>query len=191
MNGDYIPDCDLRNFAAQDNSARGGDICGPISNPNFGKFIPSTTVFDDSAKFGNRDFLWDINASVQHELTRELSIEFGYNHNRDGNFTVTERVGLDGTPLTSNSFDEFCITVPNDPRLPAAGQQQCGYYDIQPQFFGKSTLRVMNAKEFLGKNGNTQLPQRLSRWHALPLSNCWAPISVSKSTTWPARLSSS
>src|SRR5438067_748312 len=160
VNGDYIPDCDLQNFTSQDNTARGGDICGPISNPNFGKFIPSTTVFDDSTKFGNRDFLWDINASVQHELTRELSIEFGYNHNRDGNFTVTERVGLDGAPLTSNSFDEFCITVPNDPRLPAAGRQQCGYYDIQPQFFGKYTLRVTNAKEFVGKNGNTQLPQR-------------------------------
>ncbi|HEV3060290.1 MAG TPA: TonB-dependent receptor [Vicinamibacterales bacterium] len=159
-NGNYIPDCDLQNFAAQDNRASGGDVCGPISNVAFGKFIPSSTVFDDSTKFANRDFLWDINASVQHELMQGLSIEFGYNHNWDGNFTVTQRVGLDGNPLTSASFDEFCINVPNDPRLPNAGQQQCGYYDIKPQLFGQYTLRVTNAKEFVGKNGNTGLPQR-------------------------------
>jgi len=50
--------------------------------------------------------------------------------------------------------------VPNDPRLPTAGQQQCGYYDIKPSLFGQGTLRVTNAKEFVGKNGNTKLPQR-------------------------------
>src|SRR5216684_4577634 len=160
VNGDYIPDCDLQNFAAQDNSARGGDICGPISNVAFGKFIPSSTVFDDSTKFANRDFLWDINATVQHEITQGMSIELGYNHNWDGNFTVTQRVGLDGNPLTANAFDEFCVNVPNDPRLPTSGQHNCGYYDIQPQYFGKYTLRVTNANEFVGKNGNTQLPQR-------------------------------
>ena len=50
--------------------------------------------------------------------------------------------------------------MPNDPRLPNAGQQQCGYYDVQPQLFGQGTLRVTNAKEFVGQNGNTKLPQR-------------------------------
>ena len=50
--------------------------------------------------------------------------------------------------------------MPNDSRLPNAGQQQCGFYDVKPAFFGQGTLRVTNAKEFVGKNGNTQLPQR-------------------------------
>ena len=42
-NNNYIPDCDLQNFTAQDLSASGGDICGVISNQNFGKFMPSAT----------------------------------------------------------------------------------------------------------------------------------------------------
>ena len=84
-----------------------------------------------------------------------FSVDVGYNHNWDGNFTVTEN-----TAVGPSNFDEFCINVPNDSRLPNAGQQQCGYYDIQPQFFGQGTLRVTNAKEFVGQNGNTKLPQR-------------------------------
>ena len=159
-NGNFIPDCNVQNFAAQDLSAVGGDKCGPISNVNFGTFNPAATIFDDSVKFANRDFLWDINALVQHELTHGLSLEVGYNHNWDGSFTVTQYVGPDGQPLTPSNYDEFCITVPTDPRLSTSGQRQCGYYDISPSLFGKSTLRVTNAKEFVGQNGNTQLPQR-------------------------------
>jgi hypothetical protein len=52
------------------------------------------------------------------------------------------------------------MTVPNDARLPNAGQQRCGFYDIKQELFGQYTLRVTNAKEFVGKYGNTRLPQR-------------------------------
>ena len=135
-NGNFIPDCELANFTAN------GE-CGAISNVNFGKFIPSATLFDASVIKDNRDFLWDINVEVNHELTRRLSVNAGYNHNWDGNFTVTEN-----TLLGPQNFDEYCITVPNDPRLPNAGKQQCGYYDVQPQLFGQGTLRVTNSKEF-------------------------------------------
>ncbi len=157
-NNNYIPDCDTQNFAAQDLSGSGGDICGAMSNANFGRFIASSTVFDDSTKFDNRDYLWDVNFDIQHEIIHGLSVDFGYNHNWDGNFTVTE-----STAVTSANYDEFCITVPNDPRLGAqAGQQRCGFYDVQPQFFSQvaATLRVTNAQEFVGQNGNTHLPQR-------------------------------
>lgn len=135
-NGNYIPDCALANFTAN------GE-CGPISNANFGKFIPTSTLFDESVTKDNRDFLWDINVEVEHEITRGLSVNLGYNHNWDGNFTVMEN-----TLLGPASYDEFCITVPTDPRLPNSGQQQCGYYDVKPALFGQGTLRVTNAKEF-------------------------------------------
>ena len=155
-NGNYIPDCDVQNFSAQDLSGSGGDVCGAISNVNFGKFIPTATLFDDSVLSNNRDFLWDINLDLQHELTHGLSVNAGYNHNWDGSFTVTEN-----TLYGPEAFDEFCVTLPNDSRLGSgAGTQQCGYYDVQPQFFGKGTLRVTNAKEFVDKNGNTKLPKR-------------------------------
>ncbi|MBP7779860.1 MAG: carboxypeptidase regulatory-like domain-containing protein [Acidobacteria bacterium] len=155
-NNNYIPDCDVQNFSAQDLSGSGGDVCGAINNANFGKFIPSATLFDDSVLNDNRDFLWDINLDIQHEITRGLSLNAGYNHNWDGSFTVTEN-----TLYGPEAYDEFCVTLPNDPRLGAgAGTQQCGYYDLQPQFFGRGTLRVTNAKEFEGQNGNEKLPQR-------------------------------
>ncbi|MEQ1727996.1 MAG: carboxypeptidase-like regulatory domain-containing protein [Vicinamibacterales bacterium] len=155
-NANYIPDCDVQNFSAQDLSGSGGDVCGAISNANFGKFIPSATLFDDSVLSKNRDFLWDINLDIQHEITHGLSLNAGYNHNWDGSFTVTEN-----TLYGPEAFDEFCVTLPNDSRLGAgAGTQQCGYYDLQPQFFGRGTLRVTNAKEFVDKNGNSKLPQR-------------------------------
>jgi len=139
-NNNFIPDCDLANFST---NGRDGDTCGAISNSNFGKFIPSATTFDDAVIKENRDFLWDINTEFEHEVMRGLSVNVGYNHNWDGNFTVTDdpRVG-------PQNFDEFCITVPNDPRLPNAGQEQCGYYDIQLQYAVQGALRVTNSKEF-------------------------------------------
>jgi hypothetical protein len=137
-NGNFIPDCALANFAAN------GE-CGVISNPNFGKFIPLATQFDESVLKANRDYLWDVNVEVQHEVLRGLSVSAGYNRNWDGSFTVT-----DNTLVGPQNFDEYCITAPNDPRLSSSGQQICGFYDIQPQFFGApgTVLRVTNAKEF-------------------------------------------
>jgi len=164
-NGNYIPDCDVQNFSAN------GE-CGAISNANFGKFIPSSTIFDDSVTKTNRDYLWDVNLDVQHELVHGLALNFGYNHNWDGSFTVTQTVLKAGTvlrngavvtadtPLGPSNYDEFCLTVPNDPRLPNAGQQRCGFYDIQPQYFGLGTLRVTNARDFENQNGNSGLPKR-------------------------------
>ena len=143
VNGNFIPDCDLHNFSAQDLSATGGDICGPISNVNFGKFIPTATLFSDSVIKSNRDFLWDINVQLDHEVVHGLSVNAGYNHNWDGNFVIT-----DNLLLGPDSFDEFCVTSPTDPRLPTSGQQLCGYYDVKPALFGLGTLRVTNSKEF-------------------------------------------
>jgi len=155
VNGNYTPDCDVRNLSPQDLSASGGDICGPMSSAFFGQFNAAAVTFDDSVLRENRDYLWDINVDLQHEIVHGLSVAVGYNHNWDGSFTVT-----DNTLLTPADFDEFCITVPNDPRLDTAGQTRCGFYDVKPALFGQGTLRVTNAKEFVGQNGNTKLPQR-------------------------------
>ncbi len=135
-NGDYIPDCDLANFSAN------GE-CGAMSSAFFGQFIPSATIFDPSVTDGNRDFLWDYNLEVDHEVVHGLAVNVAYNHNADGSFIVTEN-----TLYGPEAFDEFCITVPNDSRLPNAGQEQCGYYDIKPALYGKGQSRVTNAKEF-------------------------------------------
>lgn len=136
-NGNFIPDCELTNFSPN------GE-CEGISNQNFGKFIPLATLFDDSVIKDNRDFLWDFNSEVQHELFEGLSVAVGYNRNWDGVFQVTEN-----TLVGPNDYDEFCITSPVDPRLPGGGGQNlCGFYDIKPQFFAQGQLRVTNSAEF-------------------------------------------
>ena len=139
-NNNFIPDCDLSNFLLN------GE-CGQISNLNFGKFLPQATQFDDSVIKHNRDFLWDVNLEIDHELMRGLSVTAAYNHNWDGNFIVTETL-VNGQLLAPDSFDEFCVAIPNDPRLPNAGQRQCGYYDVKPQLFGQGVLKVTNANQF-------------------------------------------
>jgi hypothetical protein len=144
VNNNFIPDCDLANLSAQDRSASGGDICGAISNVNFGKFIPSATTFDQSVISANRDHLWEINAEVQHEITQGLSVSAGYNRNWDGSFQITEN-----TLVGPQNFDEFCVTAPRDSRLPGGGGNElCGYYDVNPAFFGQGTLRVTDSREF-------------------------------------------
>ncbi len=137
-NNNFIPDCKLDDFSLN------GE-CGAISNVNFGQFIPSSTQFSDEVLYDNRNYLWDINTELVHELVQGLSISAVYNHNWDGNFIVT-----DNLLVGPSDFDEFCVTVPGDSRLPNAGQRQCGYYDIRPALFGQGTLRVANAKEFDG-----------------------------------------
>jgi hypothetical protein len=147
-NGNYVPDCNLADFSAQDNSATGGDVCGVISNANFGKFLPQATQFDNSVINANRDYLWDINTEIQHEITHGLSVDFAYNHNWDGNFIVTDNLGVGPA-----DYDEFCVTVPNDPRLPNAGKQQCGYYDVSSLAkYAAGTLYVNDAKNIPGAN---------------------------------------
>ncbi len=157
-NGNYIPDCDVKNLQAN------GE-CGKISSDFFGTFNPAVpaVLFDDSAKFKNRDFLWDINVDIQHEIVHGLSVNAGYNHNWDGSFTVTDNIAL-----SPSDFDEYCITVPNDSRLGTGATQRCGFYDVTPSKFGQGQIRVTNAQEFADKNGNSGLPKRY--WDGLWLS---------------------
>ena len=134
--GNYIPDCDVRNLQPH------GE-CGPMSSQFFGQFIPRATQYDDAVIKDNRDYLWDFVAQVQHELFRGLSVSFEYNRNWDGTFQV-----FDNLSLGPSDFDEFCITIPNDSRLPNAGQEQCGYYDIKRSLFGVGVNRVTTSDNF-------------------------------------------
>src|SRR5262245_32584201 len=47
-NGNFLPDCDLRNPANQDLRATGGDLCGPYNTPSVGTYVPSTAVIDEA-----------------------------------------------------------------------------------------------------------------------------------------------
>jgi hypothetical protein len=164
-NNNYIPDCDLKNFSAQDLSASGGDFCDVISNPNFGKFLPQATQFDPALITDNRDFIWDFNTEIDHELFRGVSVSLAFNHNWDGTYTYTDN--LSWTPA---DFDEFCITVPTDPRLPNSGQEQCGYYDITPAKRTLQQLYVTTANKSTDSRGIHDKLNYTRHWDGFTIS---------------------
>src|SRR5262249_39168876 len=56
-------------------------------------------------------------------------------------------LAVDNQAVTPEDFDQFCITAPVDPRLPASvsGQQFCGLYDVTPAKFGQIDNLVTQA----------------------------------------------
>jgi hypothetical protein len=138
INGNYVPDCDLKNQAAN------GE-CGAGSNALFGQFAPSTRFSDDVTDgWGVRDYSWQVTGSIQHELRPNVAVSAGYYHNWYGGFQV-----VDNTAVTSSDYSPFCVTVPTDDRLGAvSGTQACGLYDINPNKLGQVNNLVHRMDDF-------------------------------------------
>ena len=110
VNGNFVPDCDLRN-----NSANAE--CGAIDNNAFGTIQPNRRLADDARLgFGNRPYTTMASVSVQHELRPNVSLDVGYFRTWFGNFSAT-----DNTLVTPADYDTFCISLPTDARLPGGG----------------------------------------------------------------------
>lgn len=136
-NGNFVPDCDLRNFS------QNGE-CGAIANANFGLVNPNAVRFDDEVMrgWGKRPYTWDIATEVHHQLIPGLSVSAGYYYNWDGNIRA-----LVNEAVTSSDFDPYCITTPVDSRLPGGGGQEvCGLYNVKPAKFGQSSLVWKNSR---------------------------------------------
>ncbi len=147
-NGNFNPDCDLMNSAAQDNRASGGDFCGGWSDLNFGKQKPVTTV--DPAilsGWGVRPSDWQLGASVQHEVIPRVSVEVGYYRRWWQHYTdVTDNV-----LTTATDYGQYYVTAPSDSRLPGGGGYTVGpLYDISPTLFGQNKGDI-NAIESYGQ----------------------------------------
>ncbi len=68
-----------------------------------------------------------------HQLLPGMSITGGYYRSWAANFRVTDNLAV-----TPADHDPYCITAPNDPRLPGGGgYEACGLYDISPAKFGQ------------------------------------------------------
>ena len=145
-NRNFVPDCDLGNFAAN------GE-CGPLDNQSFGRNDPRVTQWSDDVLrgWGLRDHNWDFLGEVQHELRTGLSVSAGYNRNTAGYFRNTDskvRV-TDNLAVDPSDFDPYCVTAPTDPRLPGGGGYQiCGLYDIKPEKFGQLRNLVKRTSEY-------------------------------------------
>jgi hypothetical protein len=136
--GNFAPDCDLLNPAAN------GE-CGPWSDQNFGRQRASTVNAPDSLEGFNKQFHnWQGSLTFQRELRQGLALNVGYFRTWYGGFLVT-----DNTAVPATGYDTYCITAPQDSRLPGGGGQQiCGLYDIKPEFFGRVSNLVTQSSNF-------------------------------------------
>jgi hypothetical protein len=117
-NGNYTPDCDLMNPAAN------GE-CAALDNQNFfvfrqtGNALSTATQIDPAllGGWGIRPYDWQFSVSVQQELLPRVSAEFGFSRRSWGNFTVT-----DNRAIGPQDFDTYTFTALSDSRLPTSGQ---------------------------------------------------------------------
>jgi hypothetical protein len=145
-NGNYYPDCNLGNFAAN------GE-CGALDNQFFGKSNVNAVKWADDVRegWGVRDHNWEFGSEIQHELARGLSVNGGYYFNTGGYYRNTDsaqRVN-DNVLAGPQDFDQFCVTAPKDPRLPGGGGYQiCGLSNVKPDKFGQNQTVVESVSKF-------------------------------------------
>ena len=125
-----MPDCDLTNVLAQDLRAGGGDLCGTVSDTNFGQPTLSLNYDPEVLNgWGTRPYQWEFSASVQHEMRR----------GRVGRRRLFPPLvsATSASPTTSTwarrDYGTFSVTAPVDPRLPdGGGYTVSGFYDLNP-----------------------------------------------------------
>ena len=117
-NGNFLPDCNLLNPAAQDLRPSGGDQCGALANQSFGQVTNPPQIYDPGLLegWGVRADDWQIGASIQQEIFPRVSAQVGYLRRWYGNFEIT-----DNQLVTGADFDPYSITAPVDSRLPGGG----------------------------------------------------------------------
>ena len=144
-NQNVVPDCDLSDPAAQDLRATGGDLCGVISNTNFGRNI-LTNRFDAGILegWGVRPSDWALGVSLQQKLGARSSLDVTYSRRWFHGFSVVDNLSLQPSDLTA-----FSVTAPIDSRLPGGG----GYvipdlYDIVPEKAGQVDNLVTDSASY-------------------------------------------
>jgi len=139
-NGNFAPDCDLANPAAQNLGASGGDVCGALNNRNFGLNNPNASTYDPTVLtgFGARPYNWQRSVQIQHQLRRNVALNAGYFRTSWGAIQATTN-----TAVGSSDFNSYCVTAPIDSRLPGGGGYPiCGLYDSTQSTFGVSQTVV-------------------------------------------------
>jgi hypothetical protein len=172
-NHNYVPDCDLGNFAAN------GE-CSAIADQNFGKNNPNAVQIDPAvlSGYGKRDSNWDITAEVQHQLATGIGITGGYYFNNGGYFRYafgspfSSKVrATDNLAVTQADYTSYCITAPNNPNLPnGGGYQVCNLADINPGKYGLVQNYVTlsdqfgtfsSRNDFIGVTVDARLPKSI------------------------------
>jgi hypothetical protein len=144
-NGNFVPDCDLLNPSAQDLRVRGGDVCGVLSNVNFGKNVLTNTFDAGVLKgWGVRPSDWNLALSIQQQIGRRSSVDVTYTRRSFRGFTAADNLSLEPSDLTP-----FSILAPLDSRLPGGGGYRIeGFYDVIPAKAGQVDNLVTDATAY-------------------------------------------
>src|ERR1700730_18137307 len=144
-NGNFVPDCNLQNPAAQDLRSSGMDFCGAISNQSFGQNI-LTNNFDPAllTGWGVRASDWDLGVTLQQQLMPRASIEVAYSRRSYRGFTVN-----DNLLVQSSDYSTYSVTAPLDSRLPGGGGYTIsGLYDVSPSLSGQINNLVTDSSQY-------------------------------------------
>jgi len=138
-NGNFVPDCNLANAAAN------GE-CGALSVPLGALNI--VTHYDPAIinGWGVRPNDHEVSLGLQRELVPGMALDFQFTRHTFGNFFATQNRALP----PALAYSSYCVSVPSDSRLPGGGGNQiCGFMDVNPApYFGASpdnyTTRASN-----------------------------------------------
>jgi hypothetical protein len=135
-NGNFIPDCDLTNPAAQGPTATGAnqqiDTCAAPVGASALLYANSPTPQssgDDGSRFGwgLRPYSWEFSLSGQREISKGVSIYGGYFRRWFGNFLVTDDLNH-----TVNDYETFTVNnIPAPPASAGGAQLPGGIYTNQ------------------------------------------------------------
>jgi hypothetical protein len=141
--GDYVPQCDLLNAA-------GNGECGAMANPLFGQSVDPLSLDPNiTGGWNKREYSWDFNVGVTHEVAPRVSVDVSYFRRSWGNLLVTINQAL-----TPADFDTFTYTVPVDSRLPDGGGYSLTFRDVTPGKFGQLD-NLITFQDDVGGNTNT------------------------------------
>ena len=144
-NRNFVPDCDLLNPDVQDLRAGGGDLCGVLSDTNFGTAV-LTNNFDRGilSGWGVRPSDWNLSVGAQQQIGSRSSVDVTYTRRwYDGSFVV------DNLALQPSDLTPFSIVAPLDPRLPGGGGYVVpGLYDVVPEKAGQVDNFVTDSTRF-------------------------------------------
>jgi hypothetical protein len=144
-NGNFVPDCDLLDPAAQDRRAAGGDLCGPLSNNSFGQNILTNNFAPAVLNgWGVRPSDWLLRASLQQQIGGRSSVDVAYTRRWYQGFFVADNLALQSSDLTP-----FEIVAPADTRLPGGGGYAVsGLYDVVPGKAGQVNNLIADSSAY-------------------------------------------
>ena len=120
-NGNFIPDCNLGNMAANGECGSGAATFGTTT---------TAALYDANrlTGWGHRSANWEFSGGVQQQILPRLSVDVAYFRRIFENFTITDNLFITGA-----DFKAYTVTMPVDARLPeSGGVVQTGLYDLNP-----------------------------------------------------------